>query len=106
MPSPAAHAASWLGDIYRGPAPSEWLSLALEAARLATSAVNRQPWRFVSEGEDVLVEEVVSAWPSGHISRRLDCGIAMLHFELGARRGGRTGTWTLLSEPRVARFEP
>jgi hypothetical protein len=28
------------------------------------------------------------------ISRRLDCGIAMLHLELGARHAGINGNWT------------
>jgi hypothetical protein len=37
--------------------------------------------------------------------KRLDCGIAMLHIELGALAGGTTGVWTRLPAPDVARFE-
>ena len=38
------------------------------------------------------------------ISRRLDCGIAMLHFELGVRAAGLSGSWEFLPPPDVARF--
>jgi hypothetical protein len=38
------------------------------------------------------------------LSRRLDCGIAMLHFELGARAAGLTGEWEFLEAPEVARY--
>ncbi|MBO8128679.1 MAG: hypothetical protein H0Z39_05715 [Peptococcaceae bacterium] len=41
---------------------------------------------------------------SYHISKRLDCGIAMLHIELGARFAGVRGRWEHLSSPGVARF--
>jgi len=37
------------------------------------------------------------------ISRRLDCGIAMLPFELGARAAGLAGGWEFREAPEVAR---
>jgi hypothetical protein len=40
------------------------------------------------------------------ISKRLDCGIAMLHFELGALKSGVPGAWEPLDDPDVARFTP
>ena len=40
------------------------------------------------------------------ISKRLDCGIAMLHFELGAREVGASGSWQLLSGRDVALWVP
>ena len=38
------------------------------------------------------------------LSRCLDCGIAMLHFELGARAAGLPGEWEFLEAPEVARY--
>ncbi len=38
------------------------------------------------------------------ISKRLDCGIAMLHLELGARAAGTSGSWEFLKSPGVAQF--
>jgi len=80
-----------------------WVRPALEAARLAPSALNRQPWRFTVEPDAVLVT-VDSPRDTYHISKRLDCGIAMLHLELGAEKAGVTGRWELLPPPEVARF--
>jgi hypothetical protein len=77
--------------------------LILEAARLAPSARNRQPWRFrIKENEIVIRTDKDVAHEA--ISRRLDCGIAMLHFELGVRAAGLSGEWEFLSRPEVARF--
>jgi hypothetical protein len=36
----------------------------------------------------------------------IDCGIAMLHAELGALHEGVGGRWVRLSEPDVAAFTP
>lgn len=80
-----------------------WVAAVLEAARLAPSAVNRQPWRFeVDEGG--ITVSVDSLKDSYHISRRLDCGIAMLHLETAALDCGLRGSWRLLDPPGVARF--
>ena len=82
--------------------PDPWKAV-LDAARLAPSARNRQPWRFgVEEGEVTVLTDVVKA--NEKLSRRLDCGIAMLHIELGARAAGLGGAWEFLEAPEVARF--
>ncbi len=60
-----------------------WAAWAVEAGRLAPSAVNRQPWRFRREGDAVIV--CVDGPDTHGIPKRLDCGIAMLHLEAGAR---------------------
>jgi hypothetical protein len=39
------------------------------------------------------------------ISKGLDCGIAMLHFELGVRTAGATGSWRLLEGNDVASWD-
>jgi len=79
------------------------LAEAFAAARLAPSAQNRQPWRFRVEPKAVVLTTDRS-FSTSTISKRLDCGIAMLHFELGARAAGVEGKWELLPAPDVARF--
>jgi hypothetical protein len=86
----------------RGHQP-QWVEEALNAARLAPSAVNRQPWRFRVEAGAVTVS-VDNLKDSYHISKRLDCGIAMLHIEISAMKGGIRGTWEFLKAPDVARW--
>jgi len=92
-----------LAKLVSGEMPAPWMEKALEAARLAPSAQNRQPWRFRIEKEAVVIAADKSSTTSS-ISKRLDCGIAMLHFELGARVAGVAGKWEILSSPDVARF--
>ena len=81
----------------------DWVRSALEAARLAPSAVNRQPWRFYVEPNSITIS-VDSALLEWGISKRLDCGIAMLHIEVAALDSGVKGRWELLQAPQVARF--
>jgi nitroreductase len=83
--------------------PAPWMEKALEAARRAPSARNRQPWRFKIKEKEIIISEDIGLTAS-RISRRLDCGIAMLHLELGARAAGVSGRWELLPTPEVARF--
>jgi hypothetical protein len=80
-----------------------WIKISLEAARLAPSAVNRQPWRF-EVGKDSVTVYVKNATPDFNVSKRLDCGIAMLHIEVAALNSGIKGKWELLLAPEVARF--
>ncbi len=80
-----------------------WMRAALEAARLAPSAVNRQPWRFTAAADSITVS-VDNLNDNYNISKRLDCGIAMLHLELAALFHGRRGKWEFLPAPKVARY--
>ncbi|MHB8054292.1 MAG: nitroreductase family protein [Candidatus Aminicenantales bacterium] len=92
-----------LDELTEGTPPLPWQIKALEAARLAPSARNRQPWHFVLEPGSITVRR--EAGPDGdHYPKSLDCGIAMLHLELGARAGGVSGSWTFLSPPEIARY--
>jgi nitroreductase len=79
----------------------EWVRPALDAARLAPSAVNRQPWRF-RVGEGTITVSVDDLRDSYGISKRLDCGIAMLHIEVASRVHGMAGSWRFLDPPEVA----
>ena len=65
--------------------------------------MNRQPWRFYVEpnGITISVDNSLLEWG---ISKRLDCGIAMLHIEVAALDSGVKGRWELLEAPQVARF--
>jgi nitroreductase len=80
-----------------------WIKPALESARLAPSAVNRQPWRFKIEPKAIIVS-TDGGRMDYRISKRLDCGIAMLHLEVAALNQEIKGQWQLLEEPQVARF--
>lgn len=95
-----------LADIVTGLPPEEWppgLDKALEAARWAPSAANRQPWRFkVDEHGITLTAGTSLLWPES--LKRLDCGIAMLHFEVAAEALGLEGQWALMDGPAIARF--
>lgn len=80
-----------------------WIRAALEAARIAPSAINRQPWRFYVEPNCITVS-VDNPGLSFGVSKRLDCGIAMLHIEVAALDSGVRGRWEFLEAPDVARF--
>ena len=81
----------------------EWVRVSLEAARLAPSAINRQPWGFNVEDDGITVFVRTSS-TEFNVSKRLDCGIAMLHIEVAALSSGVKGNWKLLETPRVGRF--
>lgn len=82
----------------------EWAVAAVETARIAPSAVNRQPWRFrLDDGQLVVAKD--RGFETPKVTKRLDCGIAMLHLELGALAEGIRGAWTDLNGADVARFE-
>jgi Putative TM nitroreductase len=95
-----------------------WAAEGVRLARAAPSAVNRQPWKFelawetdrpglypesARSAHGVTISVVVRGL-EGNIPRRLDCGIAMLHFEVGARLMGAPGSWESLDDPQVARY--
>ena len=70
----------------------DWAVAAVETARIAPSAVNRQPWRFRFDAGALVIARD-SGVETPKVTKRLDCGIAMLHAELGARASGATGAW-------------
>lgn len=81
-----------------------WAQAAVATARLAPSGVNRQPWRFSYAEDGLTVSAVGMELPRA--VKRLDCGIAMFHAELGAFGEGVTGSWRRLESPGVAVFTP
>lgn len=67
----------------------KWQQCAIEAARRAPSAVNAQPWEFEAGDDYLAVVNTSSNLGYG----KLDCGIAMIHMELGAAHCGVAGEW-------------
>jgi nitroreductase len=82
----------------------DWVNVSLEAARFAPSAVNRQPWSFDVQDDGITVL-VRTMGPGFNVSKRLDCGIAMLHLEVAAVDCGCKGEWEFLPSPQVAKFK-
>jgi len=82
----------------------DWVNICLEAARLAPSAANRQPWGYDVQENSITVFARTSG-PEFNVSKRLDCGIAMLHLEVAAADSGCMGEWEFLPSPQVAKFE-
>jgi len=86
------------------PHEAEAYALPLELVRLAPSASNLQPWRIVREGRawHVFLERT-PGYKERWIKRlrgmadlqRIDVGVAMCHFTLGASEAGLSGTWHL-----------
>lgn len=79
-----------------------WAREAAEAARLAPSGANKQPWRLDMDGDALVFTKAVKTYWTAP----LDFGIAMLHAELGAAHAGVSGTWVVGSPAEVARFVP
>jgi len=110
------------------PVPRETIERILEAGRLAPSAVNRQPWRFlvVSSPEALarvrpaygkqwfqdaphilaVAGEPAAAWTrkyDGFNSHQMDLAIAMTHLLLAAEDEGVGTCWVSAFDPAVMR---
>ncbi len=64
-----------------------WVKNAIKLGSYAPSRLNRQPWRFYY-GEGRLI---VDSHGEPTAYKRLECGIALLHVEIGALDGGVNG---------------
>lgn len=82
----------------------KWISDGIEAARIAPSAINKQPWHF-KINENSVVVSIAKGHENNKLSPRLDCGIAMIHFEIGAKYHGISGEWEYMLSPEVAAFK-
>ncbi len=79
------------------------LLLPLQMVRLAPSAVNKQPWRVVVEGDTVhFYEKRGKNFDSKSVGdmQKIDVGIAMCHFDLTAKETG-LGTVFEISYPQI-----
>ena len=68
---------------------------ALEMVRLAPSAMNKQSWRIVKQGN------LIHFYSNGNIEmNKIDLGIAMCHFDLTAKENGINGEFKL-TDPKL-----
>ena len=83
---------------------------ALEAIRLAPSAVNKQPWRVVVCGNKVhfFEKKNVGFDDNKWDIQKVDMGIALCHFEMGAKQSGLNPVFEIqdpgLSLPENTRY--
>ena len=79
---------------------------ALEAVRLAPSAVNKQPWRIVVSGNDVHFYEKHSTGMAARAFdvQLVDIGIAIAHFTLTAQEDGISGK-LISADPKIVTGE-
>ena len=83
------------------------LNAALEAVRLAPSAVNKQPWRVVVDGNDVRFYEKHNRGfvsDDGWDIQKIDLGIALCHFELAAKASGLSVSFAI-ADPGIPTAE-
>lgn len=79
-----------------------WQKEAVKTARLSPSALNRQPWELEVERGYIRLINTKRNFGFGDV----DCGIAMLHIEIGAASCGVYGDWFFDGEDGEARFVP
>lgn len=82
----------------------EWMTTAVKLARQAPSAMNRQPWRFGVEENELILRSMMEK--SDNISPYLDCGIALLHLLVGAGVEDVDADIEYGEPPVVARVRP
>ncbi len=82
-----------------------WMNRAVKLARLAPSAMNRQPWRFEAKGEDLILRSAIQK-EKHSVSPYLDCGIALLHLLVGAGVGGVDVDLEYGEPPEVTTIQP
>ncbi|PRR83863.1 nitroreductase family protein [Clostridium vincentii] len=65
----------------------------LENVRLASSAVNKQPWRILKSGNDFYFFKIgkKNLEVEGYKNYKMDMGIAMCHFDLSCIEFGIKG---------------
>lgn len=72
----------------------------LEMVRLAPSAMNKQPWRILKEGNNYHIYSEAKSE-----ANRIDIGICMCHFYLAAKEKELQGEFKILSEKSHARYK-
>ncbi|TEB15230.1 hypothetical protein Psfp_02267 [Pelotomaculum sp. FP] len=95
-----------LGELVLGDSKESWpgwVTESLEAARLSPSAVNRQPCRFKVEPGAITV--FVDGRDTYNISKRLDCGIAMLHIHVAEKYKLKVAFTRINSEPKCTSYD-
>ena len=81
----------------------KWAEEVLEVARISPSAHNNQPWEF-NVGSEGITISISKARGKLKQFNRMDCGIALLHIQLGALIAGVNGSYRFLNGRDVAVF--
>ena len=81
----------------------KWVQGALKAARVSPSAHNNQPWEFNVSSNSITIS-ISKARGKLKQFNRMDCGIALLHIQLGALNTGVNGSYRFLNGHDVAVF--
>lgn len=83
-------------DIFKTENPlnenKEWIEKGLECVYKAPSALNRKPWRFWYNGKNICLKSNKESEFD-----KIDIGIAMLHFQMGAEKAGFRGKWKFIN---------
>jgi hypothetical protein len=75
------------------------------ASRASCSLGSKPPALALSVGPESITISANNQQDTFHISKRLDCGIAMLHLEVALQRCGLRSRWRFLEPPGVVRFQ-
>jgi len=83
-------------------AAPDWMKSALEAARIAPSGMNAQPWRFRLAPDAPAITASLQSRPH---TTPVDLGITLAHIEIAALHAGVHGKWTEEAEPCAWTFK-
>jgi nitroreductase len=86
----------------KGPIPEEVLSRVLEAARVAPSGSNRQPWRFVLVKDETLKKKMISACNNQKFIAEAPLIVVACGQKLPLNRGGYMGEMSMLLDVAIA----
>jgi nitroreductase len=86
----------------RDPIPEDVLSTILNAARIAPSGSNRQPWRFILVTDDMLKQKMISACNDQEFIAQAPAIVVACGQKLPINRGGYMGEMSMLLDVSIA----
>jgi nitroreductase len=86
----------------RDPIPEDVLSTILNAARIAPSGSNRQPWRLILVTDDVLKQKMISACNNQEFVAQAPVLVVACGQKLPINRGGYMGEMSMLLDVSIA----
>lgn len=86
----------------KDPIPEDVLNRVLEAARVAPSGGNRQPWRFILVKDDTLKQKMISACNNQGFVAKAPLIVVACGERLPENRGGYMGEMSVLLDVSIA----
>ena len=86
----------------RDPVPEDVMSKVLDAARIAPSGSNRQPWRFILVTDEVLKQKMISACNNQEFIAQAPVIVVACGQRLRLNRGGYMGEMSTLLDVAIA----